>query len=53
MSGVGVDVGDPFGWGGDGMEMLLLREAVEPAGAEDLHIEPVGGPTVAVASLEL
>lgn len=51
--GVGVEVGDLLGRGGDGVEVLLLHGAVEPAGSEDLDIQAVGGPAVAVAALEL
>ena len=51
--GVGVEVGDLLGRRGDGMEMLLLHGAIEPAGSEDLDIVAVGGPAVAVAAFEL
>ena len=46
-------VGDLLGRGGDGVEVLLLHGAVEPAGSEDLHIQAVGGPTAAVAAFEI
>jgi len=51
--GVGVEVGDLLGRGGDGVEMLLLHGAIEPAGSEDLDIVAVGGPAALVAAFEL